>query len=116
MTTPKQSYKGPQKKVGEELDWTSQASGYVKRKTGKIVAIVKAGEDAHAALRKVGETVAPRRVTGRRVSAQDRYLVKVTVGNFPSQFYLPGCKAIDRGIAAGKKPEDVKRPPMKKAA
>jgi hypothetical protein len=112
----KQPYNGPQKKVGETLDWTSQSAGYTKRKTGVIVAIVKANEDAFKAVRNHGDNVSTRRILSARVSTQDRYLVAVTVvKGEPPMYYLPGCKAIDRGISAGKKPEDAKRPEKRAA-
>ncbi len=111
MSTPKQPYEGPQKKVGDKLDWTSQSAGYTKRKTGVIIAIVKANEDAFKAVRVHGDQVSTRRILSARISTQDRYLVAVTVvKGEPPTYYLPRCKSIDRGIAAGKKPEDAKRP------
>jgi hypothetical protein len=71
-------------KVGDHVEWTSQAGGYTKKKRGVIVAVVPAHADVRKHLPE-GKTVD----SGSLFRPQESYLVEVDGSNY---LYWPRAK------------------------
>lgn len=83
---------------GTRVEWDSQAGGYWKRKVGVVIAYVPAGEDAVKVLRDADESG---RVMGQRVSAVNRYLVRVQAGPRAVRYYTPIANIVRPVTEAG---------------
>lgn len=80
--------------VGDRITWTSQSSGTAKKKTGRILAVVRAGASARWALRSVRPGVPQSRLMVCDLTSADRYLVEVDTGEV-FRFYGPLVRTID---------------------
>jgi hypothetical protein len=92
-------------KVGQTATWTSQAGGIAREKTGKVLAIVTAGESLGIVRRRLRLDVLRRDVKADAdTSMFDRYLIEVMVdrkrGGPKPVLYVPKCSVVDAQVAA----------------
>lgn len=78
-------------KPGTLVTWESQAGGYIKRKTGTILAFIPRKEDGYELIPKISNKLPHSRIKGQRYSQSARYLVKVPRGGKSelSDYYMP---------------------------
>jgi hypothetical protein len=66
----------PKFKVGQTIEWKSQATGSWRTKTGKVVAVLQPSQSARAALEKLDKAVSAR-VNACDKASTVRYLVEM---------------------------------------
>jgi len=88
----------PKFKVGDSIEWTSQAGGFARKKRGTVVAVLSKQEDAYEALTKLGIESKLANVHAQRSSFFPRYLVEVKLSDKQKvrHFYAPLVKTMNK--------------------
>lgn len=84
-------------KVGDRVEWSSQAGGYKKKKTGEIIMVVNPGINARKVLLKDRKFGKLKRMFDGWPRNHESYLVKVipgTTGNASPVVYWPRVKGL----------------------
>lgn len=82
--------------IGQTVTWTSQAMGCEKSKTGKVLAVIRAGQSARAL---IPATAKKSHIKGcKDISQFDRILVEVPTGKNEriKHYYTPKLSMIER--------------------
>jgi len=94
-------YVEPKFKVGDIIEWTSQAGGHTKAKRGTVVAVLPSMEDAYERLKLVGVNTLLANVHAGRKSFFPRYLVEVKRSDKAKvrHFYAPLVKTMNKSAS-----------------
>ena len=81
--------------VGDAIEWTSQAGGFTKTKTGQVKAILKPRDDVKTWLEANGIKETEVTLHGNRTSMVYRYLVETTQKR-NRQFFTPTMDTVNK--------------------